>query len=133
MESLSDVQIGFIGIGALVTLIALRVPIGVSLIGVSFFGIWGIVGYKAAWGMLGVTRSIQLRHPKTRPASALARPTPRAPPPPHSALVPEPRPQTDAEGGGQAVLKPQARGEPGPNEPALQSSAARRAKARMHE
>ena len=35
--------------------------------------------------------------------------------------------------GGQAVLKTQARGEPGPNEPALQSSAARRAKARMRE
>jgi tripartite ATP-independent transporter DctM subunit len=54
MEGLSDVQIGFIGIGVLITLIALRVPIGVSLIGVSFFGIWAIVGFKAAWGILGV-------------------------------------------------------------------------------
>ena len=54
MESLSDVQIGFIGIATLVTLIALRVPIGVSLIGVSFFGIMAIVGERAAWGILGV-------------------------------------------------------------------------------
>ena len=51
---MSDVEIGFVGIGILVTLIALRVPIGVSLIGVSFFGIWAIVGDRAAWGILGV-------------------------------------------------------------------------------
>jgi len=51
---MSDVEIGFVGIGILVALIALRVPIGVSLIGVSFFGIWAIVGEKAAWGILGV-------------------------------------------------------------------------------
>lgn len=51
---MSDVEIGFVGIGILVTLIALRVPIGVSLIGVSFFGIWAMVGEKAAWGILGV-------------------------------------------------------------------------------
>ena len=29
-------------------------PIGVSLIGVSFFGIWVLVGDRAAWGSLGV-------------------------------------------------------------------------------
>lgn len=51
---MSDVEIGFVGIGILVALIALRVPIGVSLIGVSFFGIWAMVGEKAAWGILGV-------------------------------------------------------------------------------
>ncbi len=51
---MSDIEIGFVGIGILVALIALRVPIGVSLIGVSFFGIWAIVGEKAAWGILGV-------------------------------------------------------------------------------
>jgi tripartite ATP-independent transporter DctM subunit len=51
---MSDVEIGFAGIGILVALIALRVPIGVSLIGVSFFGIWAMVGQKAAWGILGV-------------------------------------------------------------------------------
>jgi tripartite ATP-independent transporter DctM subunit len=51
---MSDVDIGFVGIGILVALIALRVPIGVSLIGVSFFGIWAMVGERAAWGILGV-------------------------------------------------------------------------------
>ncbi|ANK82530.1 MAG: C4-dicarboxylate ABC transporter [Rhizobiales bacterium NRL2] len=51
---MSDVQIGFAGIGILLALIALRVPIGVSLIGVSFFGIWVLVGDRAAWGSLGV-------------------------------------------------------------------------------
>ncbi|MEC9344822.1 MAG: TRAP transporter large permease [Pseudomonadota bacterium] len=51
---MSDVQIGFAGIGILLALIALRMPIGVSLIGVSFFGIWALVGERAAWGSIGV-------------------------------------------------------------------------------
>ena len=51
---MSDVQVGFAGIGILLTLIAFRVPIGVSLIGVSFFGIWVLVGERAAWGTLGI-------------------------------------------------------------------------------
>ena len=42
------------GLGLLVLLIALRFPIGVSLIGVSFGGIWLLVGERAAWGALGV-------------------------------------------------------------------------------
>ena len=51
---MSDVEIGFMGIGILLALIALRVPIGVSLVGVSFFGIWILVGERAAWGTLGI-------------------------------------------------------------------------------
>lgn len=51
---MTDVQIGFAGIGVLIVLIALRVPIAVSLIGVSFFGIWVLVGERAAWGTLGI-------------------------------------------------------------------------------
>lgn len=51
---MSDVSIGFAGIGILITLIAFRVPIAVSLIGVSFFGIWALVGERAAWGTLGI-------------------------------------------------------------------------------
>ncbi len=51
---MSDVQIGFAGIALLLALIALRVPIAVSLIGVSFGGIWLLVGERAAWGILGV-------------------------------------------------------------------------------
>lgn len=51
---MTDVQVGFVGIGLLLTLIALRVPIGVSLIGVSFGGIWIMVGERAAFGALGI-------------------------------------------------------------------------------
>ena len=51
---MTDVQIGFAGIAVLLTLIVLRAPIGVSLIGVSFGGIWVLVGERAAWGSLGV-------------------------------------------------------------------------------
>ncbi len=51
---MSEVQIGFLGIGILLVLIALRVPIGVCLIGVSFVGIWALAGERAAWGSIGV-------------------------------------------------------------------------------
>lgn len=51
---MTDIQVGFAGIGLLLTLIALRVPIGVSLIGVSFGGIWVLVGERAAFGSLGI-------------------------------------------------------------------------------
>lgn len=51
---MTDVQIGFAGIAILLGLIALRVPIGVSLIGVSFGGIWVLVGERAAWGAMGI-------------------------------------------------------------------------------
>jgi tripartite ATP-independent transporter DctM subunit len=50
----TNVQIGFAGIGILLVLIALRVPIGMALIGVSVGGIWVLVGSKAAWGSLGI-------------------------------------------------------------------------------
>jgi len=51
---LTDVQIGFAGIALLLALIALRTPIGVALISVSFGGIWVLMGERAAWGALGV-------------------------------------------------------------------------------
>lgn len=51
---MTDVQIGFAGIAILLLLIAIRVPIGVSLIGVSFGGIWVLVGERAAWGAMGI-------------------------------------------------------------------------------
>lgn len=51
---MTDAQIGFAGLGLLIVLIGLRFPIGVSLIGVSFGGIWLLVGERAAWGALGV-------------------------------------------------------------------------------
>jgi tripartite ATP-independent transporter DctM subunit len=51
---MSDVQVGLAGIGLLLALISLRVPIGVSMITVSFSGIWYIMGWSVAWGSLGV-------------------------------------------------------------------------------
>ncbi|WP_456386032.1 TRAP transporter large permease [Profundibacter sp.] len=51
---MSDIQIGYAGIALLLTLIAFRVPIGLSLISVSFGGIWVLISEKAAWGALGV-------------------------------------------------------------------------------
>lgn len=51
---MTNVAIGYSGIATLLVLIALRVPIGVSLIGVSFGGIWLIVGPNAALGALSI-------------------------------------------------------------------------------
>lgn len=51
---MTDVQIGFSGLAILLLLISMRVPIGVCLIGVSFGGIWLLVGERAAWGALGI-------------------------------------------------------------------------------
>lgn len=51
---MTDVAIGLTGLGSLMALIALRVPIGVSLIGVSFVGLWALMGSRVAWGALGV-------------------------------------------------------------------------------
>lgn len=51
---MTDVQIGFLGVGILLVLIACRVPIALALISVSFGGIATLVSFKAAWGALGV-------------------------------------------------------------------------------
>ncbi len=51
---MSDVQIGLSGLAILVALLALRVPIGVALIGVSFSGLWYMMGWNIAWGSLGI-------------------------------------------------------------------------------
>ncbi|MFV8834888.1 TRAP transporter large permease [Aquisalimonas sp.] len=50
---MSDVEIGLYGLGILLVLLALRVPVGVALIGVSFGGLWYMVGWNIAWGVLG--------------------------------------------------------------------------------
>ncbi|KGF66804.1 C4-dicarboxylate ABC transporter, partial [Hoeflea sp. BAL378] len=44
--------IGLYGIAALVVMLLLRMPIGISLIAVSFSGIWATVGLRPAWGLL---------------------------------------------------------------------------------
>ena len=51
---MTEVQVGLLGMAVLLVLIALRLPIGVSLIGVSFCGIWYLMGWNVAWGALGV-------------------------------------------------------------------------------
>lgn len=51
---MTNVEIGYGGIVVLLGLIALRVPIGPALIGVSFAGIWAMVGPRAAWGAVGI-------------------------------------------------------------------------------
>ncbi len=45
-------EIGLVGIGVLLFLILLRMPVGVALVAVSFGGIWTLVGLKPAWGIL---------------------------------------------------------------------------------
>src|SRR6056297_1360580 len=52
---MTDIQIGLSGLGALVALLALRIPVGVSLIGVSFVGIWVLVGERVALSILTST------------------------------------------------------------------------------
>lgn len=46
------IQIAYLSIAVLLGLIALRVPIGISLIAVSFGGIWMSTSVGAAWGMV---------------------------------------------------------------------------------
>ena len=49
---MDPVAVGLLALVGLLLLIALRVPIGVSLIFVSFLGIWSIAGSRAAMSML---------------------------------------------------------------------------------
>lgn len=49
---MTGIGVGFAGIGLMVVLIAMRVPIGLTLISVSFGGIWYLLGMGPAWGVL---------------------------------------------------------------------------------
>ena len=49
---LSRTDIGLIGLGILLILILLRMPIGIALVAVSFAGIWALIGIRPAWGIL---------------------------------------------------------------------------------
>jgi len=51
---MSDTMVGVWGIVGLLVLIALRAPIGLSLILVSYLGLMSMIGADAAWGMLQV-------------------------------------------------------------------------------
>lgn len=45
-------EIGFVGVAAVLGLIALRLPIGIVLVLVSFCGIWAATNLNAAWGLV---------------------------------------------------------------------------------
>lgn len=45
-------DMGLISVGVALVLMMIRVPIGLSLISVSFFGIAAIAGWRAAWGVM---------------------------------------------------------------------------------
>lgn len=51
---MSDVEIGLSGLVALIALIAIRVPIGIALIGVSFTGLYILMGPRVAWGAISI-------------------------------------------------------------------------------
>lgn len=49
---MSDVAIGISGLASILVLLALRVPIAIALTGVSFAGIWALIGERPALGSL---------------------------------------------------------------------------------
>lgn len=51
---MTDVEIGLTGLAALIALIAVRVPIGIALIGVSFTGLYVLMGPRIAWGSMSI-------------------------------------------------------------------------------
>ncbi|MAC77436.1 MAG: C4-dicarboxylate ABC transporter [Rhodobacteraceae bacterium] len=51
---MSDVSIGVSLLGLVLVLLMLRMPIGITLIGVSFSGLWILKGWKVAWGGLSL-------------------------------------------------------------------------------
>lgn len=51
---MTDVGLGLSGLAALIALIIVRVPIGIALIGVSFGGIWLLLGPRVAWGAMSI-------------------------------------------------------------------------------
>lgn len=51
---MSEVEIGITFVALLFGMILIRVPIGFALIAVSFCGIWALLGWRIAWGAVGV-------------------------------------------------------------------------------
>lgn len=49
---MDDLTLSGVALGLLVVLLLLRVPVGVALGGLSFIGIWVMVGPSSAWGIL---------------------------------------------------------------------------------
>ncbi len=51
---MTELQIAGLFIAALLCLILMRIPIGISLIAVSFVGLWQMFNWNIAWGSLGI-------------------------------------------------------------------------------
>ncbi|MCB1365980.1 MAG: TRAP transporter large permease [Rhodobacteraceae bacterium] len=51
---MTGIEIGIAVLLLLIVLLALRMPIGVALIGVSFLGLWMLTSWNVAWGALGL-------------------------------------------------------------------------------
>lgn len=51
---MTPIALGFIGLAAIFVLLALRIPIGLALIGVCFVGIWTMIGLTPALSMLRI-------------------------------------------------------------------------------
>lgn len=51
---MTDIQIGIAGLGILMALLAIKVPIGLALIGVSFTGLWVLIDLRVAWSAIGI-------------------------------------------------------------------------------
>lgn len=51
---MTELQIAGIFIAALLCMILIRIPIGISLIAVSFVGLWQMFNWNVAWGSLGI-------------------------------------------------------------------------------
>ena len=51
---MTGVDLGLLALAGLLLLIALKMPIGPALLGVSFLGLWALMGWRVAWGALGV-------------------------------------------------------------------------------
>jgi len=52
---MTNLEIGITGVGVALALIALRVPIGVTLGAVSVVGIWSMTSSQVAWGLISAT------------------------------------------------------------------------------
>tara|TARA_R100000935_G_scaffold58904_1_gene99399 strand:+ start:24969 stop:26276 length:1308 start_codon:yes stop_codon:yes gene_type:complete len=51
---MTGIELGLMALGLLVILLALRMPIGMALIGVSFCGLWALTSWNVAWGAIGL-------------------------------------------------------------------------------
>ncbi|MEY8828900.1 TRAP transporter large permease [Sedimentitalea sp. XS_ASV28] len=51
---MTGIELGIAALVLLIVLIALRMPIGLALLGVSFIGLWMLTSWKVAWGSLGL-------------------------------------------------------------------------------